>query len=161
MHRSPLARLVIALSVIALSACAPGPDQGVSFARPGSEAVVRLELRSGANIAFRHVSPNVVRLVRPFGAPLVQRRLEGEFWPEDREYYQHVAPLEFRFAVPDGAQPGRYRLRFTGELFVCDKVVRVCFKQKLETAAELRVGESGEDRATRLDVGLPAAPGGG
>ena len=140
---------------------AQGNLDAVSFAKPGGEATVRLELRLATNAAFNRPAPNLVRLENPFkpGQFLERREFKGIPWPDDAEhYFQSVDPLEFRLPVPANLKAGAYPLKFTAELFVCDKVVNVCFKRTLAVGGELRIGASGRDVPGVLEVGAPEGP---
>lgn len=144
---------------MALPIALAGADQsGVSFARIGGTATVRLELRPLSNIAFNRLARNAVRLENPFKPDdwLVHRGLSGTPWTADPEHsFQRVDPIEFRVPVPTNAKVRRYPLAFAAELFVCDKVVRVCIKRTLEASGALMVSASGRDLPGVLEVGPP------
>ena len=152
---------VLLLVLSSASGFAQGTQNATSYAKPGEEAIVRLELRPAKNIAFNRLAPNLVRLEHPFkpGQFLERREFKGTPWPDDAEHYlQSVEPLEVRLPVSVGVKAGVYPLKFTAELFVCDKVVNVCFKRTLAVGGELRVGASGRDVPGVLAVGAPNGP---
>lgn len=150
--------LTLPLVLSGVLGLAQGNLDAVSFAKPGGEAIVRLELRLATNAAFNRPAPNLVRLENPFkpGQFLERREFKGIPWPDDAEhYFQSVDPLEFRLPVSSGVKAGTYPLKFSAELFVCDKVVNVCFKRTLTVGGELRIGASGRDVPGVLEVGAP------
>ena len=101
--------LVLPLVVFGAFGFAQGTQNATSYAKPGGEAIVRLELRPTANIAFNRLAPNLVRLENPFkpGQFLERREFKGIPWPDDAEhYFQSVDPLEFRLPVSSGVKAG-------------------------------------------------------
>lgn len=154
-------KYVVTISVLALaisSLAAPSP--GVSFARPGATAIVRLELKPDPDVLFNRNGPSLIRVVGPFGKAFEQRLPRGTPYPQDpKNYDSRVPTISFRIPVPKNAKPGAYTVKLEAALFLCDAVQHICYRTtpKLETVIE--VGQDGREQDALLELARPAKPG--
>ena len=145
------------LFALGVALAAPNNTSGLSFAQPGTAALVQLELRPVDGVIFNRLGPSAVRLENPFKpSETLSVGLNGTPWAGDPEhYFGTVKPLEFRLTVPSNTKPGTYPLKLEAELYLCNSAIRVCFRSLFKALAELRVGSSGDSRAAVIEVGLP------
>lgn len=100
---------------------------------------VRLETQ---DILLSRDAPNRLTLSTPWGK--VQAKLTGTAQrnPEFAAYYAQVRPVTLAAKVPATAKAGVYTGQFEAELFVCDKVDKMCLPRTVRGNVRLNVGNA-------------------
>jgi hypothetical protein len=142
MHKILTLALIASLgTALALSSS----NLGVTYARPGEVALVKLEVQNAPNVLFNRKGTTTFQLSNPFGAALTQGLPNGvKDRTEPDVYYSSLKPLEFKLKVPKTAKPGVYPLSLEVSFYLCDTNLRVCYAEKALAKAELRVGKIGK-----------------
>jgi hypothetical protein len=141
------------LAFAAFSKIAPG----LSFARPGETAVIRLEFRQAQGLWLNLRADSTIRLENPFGKKTLEIVLQkGKTAAKDPEHYlESIDPLELQIPVPKSAKVGDYDLKLEAQVFVCDSQSELCFVQNLEGNTVLKVAETGKNQSVLVLLEKP------
>ena len=157
-HNKSMKRLLPILAIISLSALAQnGPSSpGVAFAQPGTTASIKLELSPAKGVLFNRLGPSKITLQNPYGNPLELALTEGKQNAEEPDnYWDSVPTLEFKLQIPKNAKAGIVQLETEAVLFLCDKGINICYREARDLKIELRIGATGQNKATVLMLEAP------
>jgi hypothetical protein len=157
-HNKVMKRLLPILTILSLSAFAQnGPSSpGVTFAQPGSSASFKLELSPAKGVLFNRLGPSKITLQNPYGKPLELGLKEGKQNAEEPDnYWDSVPTLEFKLPVPKNAKAGTVQLETEAVLFLCDQNSHICYREARDLKIELRIGTTGQNKATVLTLEAP------
>jgi hypothetical protein len=129
-HNKVMKRLLPILAILSLSVLAQnGPSSpGVTFAQPGSTASIKLELSPAKGVLFNRLGPSKITLQNPYGKPL---------------------------ELALNAKAGTIQLETNAVLFLCDQNVHICYREARDLKIELRIGATGQNKATVLTLEAP------
>ena len=126
---------------------------GISYAKPGEVAIVKLEVQNAPNVLFNRKGTTMFTLSNPFGKALTQGLPAGiKDKTEPDVYYSSIKPLEFKLKIPKTAKPGVYLLNLEVSFYLCDNNIRVCYAEKAMAKAELRVGQVGKNTSVVMKL---------
>ena len=151
-------RLLPVLGILSLSALAQnGPSSpGLSFAQPGSTASIKLELSPANGVLFNRLGPSKITLQNPYGKPLELDLKDGKQNAEEPDnYWDSVPTLEFKLPIPKNAKAGSVQLETEAVLFLCDKNINICYREARDFKIELKIGATGQNKATVLTLEAP------
>ena len=157
-HNKVMKRLLPILAILSLNAFAQnGPSSpGVSFAQPGSTASIKLELSPAKGVLFNRLGPSKVTLQNPYGKALELGLKDGKLNAEEPDnYWDSVPSLEFKLPIPKNAKAGSVQLETEAVLFLCDQNVHICYREARDLKIELRIGATGQNKATVLTLEAP------
>jgi hypothetical protein len=157
-HNKVMKRLLSILGILSMSVLAQnGPSSpGVSFAQPGSIASIKLELSPGKGVLFNRLGPSKITLQNPYGKALELALKEGKQNAEEPDnYWDSVPALEFKLPIPKNAKAGTVQLETNAVLFLCDQNVHICYREARDLKIELRIGATGQNKATVLMLEPP------
>ena len=60
-----------------------------------------------------------------------------------------------KLEIPKGAKAGVYSVKFIAEMFLCEAVLKVCYREETPGSFELRVAQTGPDTPVRLEYARP------
>ena len=63
--------------------------------------------------------------------------------------------LEFKLPIPKNAKAGTVQLETEAVLFLCDQNVHICYREARDLKIELRIGTTGQNKATVLTLEAP------
>jgi hypothetical protein len=149
-HKLCAATLISSLGVVfALSSS----STGVTFAKPNSVAVIKLEVLNAKNVLFNRKGTTTFKLSNPFGQAISLGLPEGvKDTSEPEVYYSSIKPLEFKIKVPKTAKAGTYPLKLEVDFYLCDTNIRVCYKETALANAELRIGQTGKNTSVVMKL---------
>ena len=151
-------RLISILGILSLSALAQnGPSSpGLSFVQPGSTASIKLELSPAKGVLFNRLGPSKITLQNPYGKPLELALKDGKQNAEEPDnYWDSVPTLEFKLPIPKNAKAGSVQLETNAVLFLCDQNVHICYREARDLKIELKIGATGQNKATVLTLEAP------
>jgi hypothetical protein len=157
-HNKVMKRLFPILAILSLSALAQnGPTtSGVSFAKPGSTASIKLELAPAKGVLFNRLGPSKITLQNPYGKALELVLKDGQQNAEEPDnYWDSVPVLEFKLPIPKNAKAGTVQLETEAVLFLCDKNINICYREARDFKLELQIGATGQNKATVLTLEAP------
>jgi hypothetical protein len=157
-HNKIMKRLLPILGILSLSVLAQnGPSSpGVSFAQPGTTASIKLELTPAKGVLFNRLGPSKITLQNPYGKPLELGLKDGKLNAEEPDnYWDSVPTLEFKLPIPKNAKPGTMQLETNAVLFLCDQNVHICYREARDLKIELKIGSTGQNKATVLTLEAP------
>ena len=158
LHNKDMKRLLPILAILSLSTFAQnGPSNpGVSFVQPGSTASIKIELSPAKGVLFNRLGPSKITLQNPYGKPLELGLKEGKQNAEEPDnYWDSVPSLEFKLPIPKNAKAGTVQLETEVVLFLCDKNINICYREARDFKIELRIGATGQNKATILTFEAP------
>jgi hypothetical protein len=141
------------VALAAFSKIAPG----LSFAKPGDTAVVRLEFQQAQGLWLNLRADSIITLENPFTKKPFEIVLQkGKAAAKDPEHYlESIDPLELKMLIPKTAKAGDYALKLEAQVFVCDSKSEQCFVQNLEGNTVLKVGNAGQNQAVLVSLEKP------
>jgi hypothetical protein len=157
-HNKGMKRLLPILGILSLSVLAQnGPSSpGVSFAQPGMTASIKLELTPAKGVLFNRLGPSKITLQNPYGKPLELALKDGKQNAEEPDnYWDSVPTLEFKLPIPKNAKTGTVQLEMNVVLFLCDKGINICYREARDLKIDLKIGATGQNKATVLTLEAP------
>lgn len=99
---------------------------------------VRVQVEGSENLTFNHLAQNTLSVQTPWGTQ--QAVFSGApYTPDPQHYWRHLFPLTLQLKMPANTQAGRYPVRATAQLYLCDQRAHVCTVRTAETDGELTV----------------------
>jgi hypothetical protein len=107
-------------------------------------------------VLFNRLGPSKITLQNPYGKPLELGLKEGKLNAEEPDnYWDSVPTLEFKLPIPKNAKAGTVQLETNAVLFLCDQTVHICYREARDLKIELKIGATGQNKATVLTLETP------
>ena len=110
-------------------------------------ASVRVQVAESVGLTFNHLAQNTLNVQTPWGTQ--QAVFSGTpYAPDPGTYWSRLHPLTLRLKVPATANAGRYPVRVSAQLYLCDQRAHLCTVRTAEASGELTLGAA----PARLDL---------
>jgi hypothetical protein len=150
--------LLLIFAAVALAAPNTGTvTPGAFYAKAGESATLRFEFKLAAGVLFNRAGSSLITVENPFTKKALELEIvKGTPYPkEPDDYFETLEPLSGKIAVPAGTKPGVYPVKLSAEMFLCDGVMKVCYRDLTEGKLELRVAQTGKDAPVILEYARP------
>jgi hypothetical protein len=153
-------RLVALLFVSAVALATPSTGTitpGAFHVKVGETANLRFEFKLERNVLFNKGGTSIVSFTNPFTKKAVELEVsKGAPYKNDPEnYLETLEPLAAKLSVPVGTRAGLYSVSLEAEMFLCEGVLKVCYRDVTSGKLEIRVGQSGKDAPVILEYLRP------
>ena len=130
---------------------------GVFYPNADRTANLRFEFKLAQNVLFNRAGSSEITFLNPFtGKDVTIEVSKGEPYPADaKDYLQRLEPIASKLEIPKGAKAGVYSVKFIAEMFLCEAVLKVCYREETPGSFELRVAQTGPDTPVRLEYARP------
>jgi hypothetical protein len=143
------------LSAVAFAANTGSVTPGTFYAKPGETANLRFEFKLSQGVLFNRAGSSNISFTNPFtGKPVELEISKGTVYAKDpADYFESLEPLVAKLSVPSNAKPGVYPVQLEAEMFLCDGVIKVCYREVVPGKLELRLGQAqaGKDAPVLLE----------
>ncbi|NJK43374.1 MAG: hypothetical protein HC933_03140 [Pleurocapsa sp. SU_196_0] len=153
-------RFLSLLALLSVAFAAPGTGTVISGqfnVAAGENANLRFEFKLAQHVLFNRAGSSLISFTNPFtNKPVELEVSKGKPYPNAPEdYLESLDALGAKLSVPAGTKAGVYRVSLEAEMFLCEGVLKVCYREVTAGKLEVRVGGSGRDVPVRLEFARP------
>jgi hypothetical protein len=153
-------RVVALLFVTAVALAAPSTGTvapGVFHVKTGDTATLRFEFKLERNVLFNKGGSSLISFTNPFTKKPVELEVsKGAAYKNDPEnYLETLDPIQAKLLVPAGTKAGVYNVNLEAEMFLCEGILKVCYRDVTSGKLEIRVAQTGKDVPVILEYQRP------
>ena len=125
----------------------------------GTTVSVQVQVEGLPGLTFSRQVPAVVTLVTPWGSQTASLNSGALYRADPQHYWASLNPLRLRVKVPAGTAAGRYPVRVSTTLYVCDQNIHLCTIRPSETQGQLDLKGFGRSAPLILTLRVPKLSG--